>query len=656
MPNTEPSHSKSTPFKNFITQLTKLKRSEKLVLQLFTDIFLASASLVLTAFLVDYEIFTALESNYFLILASVVSTTVLATYLLGVYAVSVRFITGGILKRIACVSLIVSGFLSIFTIDLGLISTTKVLLIHSLTLFLFLGSVRFGARFLFRKLEHIHGKEIAIYGAGEAGRQVVYSLFHSKDFMPVAFVDDDLQKWGLTIAGLPVFPLSKIAEIKKEFNIDTILLAATNMTKSRRLEVLDETQNLGLGLKTIPSTNEILKEPTKVSEIRDVQAEDILGRHAIEPINQLMGKTIKKRVVLVTGAGGSIGSELCRQVLLQQPSELILFELSESALYQVEVELLEMLENLEQSTNLVAILGSVNDKDYLLRIFSEHKVETIFHAAAYKHVPLLEKNVFSAALNNVFGTLSITSAAAEIGVKNFILISTDKAVRPTNVMGATKRIAELILQSFNAEEYPTTFSMARFGNVLGSSGSVIPRFTKQISEGGPVTVTHPEITRYFMTIPEAASLVIQSSAMAQGGDVFLLDMGKPVKIVALASAMIKLSGYIPYFVTENDIDVAASPNKIAIKYTGLRPGEKLYEELLIENSSLNTDHPRIFKTNEKFIRLDVLTEYLSDLQQACNDFDKPALLKVLHDLPIDFKPDGNMNATDGISKGDLNYN
>ncbi len=417
------------------------------------------------------------------------------------------------------------------------------------------------------------------------------------------------------------------------------MLAVPSATRARRKQIIDSLVHLPAEVLTIPDMKDIIAGKAEIDELKDVEIEDLLGRDSVEPQQSLMEKNVKDKVVMVTGAGGSIGSELCRQIIKSQPKTLILFELSEFALYKIDRELSSLLvSDPELSVELVPLLGSVQRSHRLSTSMKSFGVQTVYHAAAYKHVPLVEYNVVEGVRNNVFGTYYTAKAAAEAKVESFVLISTDKAVRPTNVMGTTKRVAELGLQALSdsmqkpTDEQPSTcFSMVRFGNVLGSSGSVIPLFKKQIEDGGPITVTHPDIIRYFMTIPEAAQLVIQAGAMAKGGDVFVLDMGEPVKISDLAVNLVQLSG----------LEIKDDDNPygdIEIKYSGLRPGEKLFEELLIGDNVESTAHPRIMTASERFLGLGQYEEFLEKLDAACHNYDQDMIRDLLLGAPTDFSP------------------
>jgi FlaA1/EpsC-like NDP-sugar epimerase len=555
----------------------------------------------------------------------------------GLYRVLVRYVTGKILIAagkgavIAAVALYVAGI----TLDASL--PRSVPIIFAVFVFLFVGGLRFMMRKILRKPNQSNKRPALIYGAGEAGIQLLNSLFHGRDYTPVALIDDDPSLQNLAIGGLRVFAPDQISRLAGETGAQVVLLAIPSISRNRRREILGELGALQLEIKTIPGLSDIISGKAKISELRTVSAEDLLGRDPIAPYPELLGKTITDRVVMVSGAGGSIGSELCRQILSQKPSTLVLYEVSEFALYTIEAELSGTAKKMQYQTTVFPILGSVQHSRRLERVIKKFGVQTIYHAAAYKHVPLVEENVVEGILNNVFGTLAITLAAKNLGVESFTLISTDKAVRPTNIMGATKRTAELICQAHAQEASPTLFSMVRFGNVLGSSGSVIPRFRDQIEIGGPVTVTHKDITRYFMTIPEAAQLVIQAGALGQGGDVFVLDMGEPVKILDLAMTMVGLHGLQPYIV-DHPGQFLPEKGDIPVCFTGLRKGEKLYEELLIGNNPSPTQHPRIMTASEDLLPMSELMALLDRLFQACENADLPAIIAILHELPLEYAP------------------
>ncbi|MFO6423857.1 polysaccharide biosynthesis protein [Motilimonas sp. KMU-193] len=471
---------------------------------------------------------------------------------------------------------------------------------------------------------------VIIYGAGNAGYQLAHALSRGMDYRPAAFIDDDVKKHGTTIHGLRVYPYSQLENLIATHCAVKILLALGSTPRKQRAKIIDRLESCSAEVLSMPSVDDITTGRAKINDIENIQVEDLLGRTPVPPIPDLLAQCISNKNVMVTGAGGSIGSELCRQIITQAPSKLILFELNEFSLYKIEQEISNYIKANNLTTELHAVLGSVQRQKRLTLVLKKYRIETIYHAAAYKHVPLVEQNVVEGVRNNVFGTLRCAEAAITANVKHFVLISTDKAVRPTNVMGASKRMAELILQSLAIRKGNNTiFAMVRFGNVLGSSGSVVPLFREQIKQGGPVTVTHENIIRYFMTIPEAAQLVIQAGAMAKGGDVFLLDMGAPVKIIDLATRMIKLSG----LTIKTDEDPFG---EIAIQITGLRPGEKLYEELLIDGNAEATAHPSIMKAKEGFLNWQQLSKILHPLDTACTNYNEEVIAEILHQAPTGY--------------------
>ena len=466
---------------------------------------------------------------------------------------------------------------------------------------------------------------LLIFGAGTAGVQTAVALAVSRQFTLVGFVDDDPAKCGRSINGVPVWPASAVAERIAREGVTDILLAIPGATRERRKAIVDALKALPVHVRTLPSMQDLASGRVKVQDFRELDIEDLLGRDPVPPRADLLAQDIAGRVVMVTGAGGSIGSELARQIFAQHPHTLILLDHSEFALYTIHQELLALRLGALADIALVPVLARVSDSAHMKALCLHHRPATVYHAAAYKHVPLVEFNPGQGVLNNVFGTLSVAAAALEAQVGRFVLISTDKAVRPTNIMGASKRMAELVLQAL-AQRHGgpggTCFSMVRFGNVLGSSGSVVPFFRQQLAAGGPLTVTHPEVTRYFMTITEAAQLVLQAGAMGQGGDVFVLDMGEPVKILDLAHRMVQLAGL-------SVRDAAHPDGDIEIAITGLRPGEKLYEELLIGDNPQSTLHPRIMKAHEDMLPWDVLQDHLSALRAAAVAEDEAQIRAVL---------------------------
>ena len=491
-------------------------------------------------------------------------------------------------------------------------------------------------------------QRVAIYGAGAAGNQLLTALRMGKRMLPVAFIDDDDSIANRVIDGVKVYKSRHIQQMIEDTSAQEVLLAIPSASRSRRREILNSLECFPVHVRTIPGFMDLASGRVSVSDLQEVDIADLLGRDAVPPQTVLFERCIRGQVVMVTGAGGSIGSELCRQIVSTGPTTLLLFEHSEYNLYSIHCELEQRVRRDSLPVRLVPILGSIRNLDRLFDLMRTWSVNTVYHAAAYKHVPMVEHNIAEGVLNNVLGTTFTAQAAVKAGVEHFVLISTDKAVRPTNVMGSTKRLAEMVLQALSAEQAPvllddeglhqvnkTRFTMVRFGNVLGSSGSVIPLFHEQIRRGGPVTVTHPNITRYFMTIPEAAQLVIQAGAMGLGGDVFVLDMGQPVKIAELAEKMIHLSG----------LSVRSEKNQqgdIAIEFTGLRPGEKLYEELLIGDNVSPTEHPMIMRANEEHLPWELFKVRLSELLDAVERDDYDRVRQLLRETVSGYKPEGEI--------------
>lgn len=508
----------------------------------------------------------------------------------------------------------------------------------ALVALIYVGGTRLLVRGYYQWLikHYTHKEPVIIYGAGGSGVQLASSLSTGHEFYIVGFLDDDASLWNSVIKGVKVFSPNKTFDLIKQYGIKRVLLAMPNASNHERKRVLDRFAGEALQVLTVPSMPEIVAGTATVDQLREVALEDLLGRDSVPPCEDLLDTSIKDKVVMVTGAGGSIGSELCRQILAIQPKVLLLFEISEFSLYSIDQELNQLRLSLGFSFPIITLLGSVTNGKRLSAVLAHYKVQTIYHAAAYKHVPLVEHNIFEGVRNNIFGTSVLAEAALAANVERCVLISTDKAVRPTNIMGATKRFAELIIQDLAAStaeniKSKTIFSIVRFGNVLGSSGSVVPLFRKQINAGGPVTVTHPRITRFFMTIPEAALLVIQAGSMATGGDVFVLDMGEPVKIVDLATRMIELTGL-------EIRDDEHPEGDIALAFSGLRPGEKLYEELLIGEKVTGTRHPKIMRAEEETLTRVQIDSFLIALEGAESEFDYLNARKILEQAVIGFKP------------------
>jgi FlaA1/EpsC-like NDP-sugar epimerase len=477
---------------------------------------------------------------------------------------------------------------------------------------------------------------VLIYGAGDAGRQLMGALSHSYEMQVVGFLDDDPKLQGSTLGGRRIYSPERLIDLTASLDVSEVLLAIPSASRFRRNQIIKLMRDAKVGIQTLPSMSDLASGKISTQDLRSLDIDDLLGRELVLPNSDLLTKNSLAKTVMVTGAGGSIGGELCRQIMEQAPKTLLLVEQSEYALYQIHHEITSRIENHGGlNVQIVPLLASVTNPDRMRVIVGDWQPDVIYHAAAYKHVPLVEANVVEGIRNNTIGTLTVAQIAIELGVPHFILISTDKAVRPTNVMGASKRLAEMILQALAQSTSKTKFSMVRFGNVLNSSGSVVPKFRQQIKDGGPVTVTDLRMTRYFMTIPEAAQLVIQAGALATGGDVFLLDMGEPVKIVDLARRMIELSG----------LDVKDAQNlegDIEIEEIGLRPGEKLYEELLIDGNPEKTIHPRVFKSHEDFLPWSELELKVQQISQAIEKNDDQALIALLKELVSGYKPEHHL--------------
>ena len=496
---------------------------------------------------------------------------------------------------------------------------------------LYTGGSRLVMRQVFNAQIGRGAERVVIYGAGDAGARLCTALLGSNEWRPVAFVDDKHALQGSFINGIEVFSPRLLSSLVHDRAISGVLLALPSASRRRKREILASLECLALHVRSLPDMSDILSGKARIDEIREVDVADLLGRDAVPPNPQLFDACIRNKVVMVTGAGGSIGSEICRQIVRLKPRQLVLFEMSELALYTIDRELRQIMQTEGMVVELIPLLGNAHHRDRVRSVLVTYRVDTVYHAAAYKHVPIVEHNAVEGVHNNVIATWYTAEAALDAGVETFVLISTDKAVNPTNVMGATKRAAEVVLQGLHQRSERTRFCMVRFGNVLASSGSVVPLFQEQICRGGPITVTHPDVIRYFMTIPEAAQLVIQAGSMARGGDVFVLDMGKPVRIDDLARRMVNLMG-----LTVRD---ASNPDgDIEILYTGLRPAEKLFEELLIGNNVSGTDHPMILRAMEHSLPWAHVEALLSELLIALRGFDCVAVVDVLRALVIEYKP------------------
>jgi FlaA1/EpsC-like NDP-sugar epimerase len=568
------------------------------------------------------------------LLACLIAITVFIFIKMGLYRTVLRYVTAKIFVTVLfgmCIS-------TLFLITMAYFS--DVFLPRAVPIIYFAFSLLFicGSRLFFRMMltYAVRGRiPVIIYGAGASGRQLLTALRQVDEYFPVAFVDDNPLLSKVVIHGVTVYPSKSLDKLISRYGIKKILLAMPSISVEKRREVITNLENFPCEVLSIPGMVDLVEGKAQIMSLKKVSIDDLLGREPVAPSEQLLAKNIRGKVVMVTGAGGSIGSEICRQIITQKPKILILFEVSEFALYSIEKELSMAVNKSDNDIVIIPLMGSVQKLHRLETIMRVFNVNTVYHAAAYKHVPLVEYNVVEGVRNNIYGTFYCAKAAISSQVETFILVSTDKAVRPTNTMGATKRVAELVLQALAKEQSVTCFSMVRFGNVLGSSGSVVPLFEKQIEQGGPVTLTHKDIIRYFMTIPEASQLVIQAGAMARGGDVFVLDMGDPVRIYDLATRMVKLSGLTVKDESNPDGD-------IEICITGLRPGEKLYEELLIGEQVLATTHPRIMTAHEDMLSWQELEVYLKQMDEACNNFEHDKIRELLLKIPTGFQP------TDGI--------
>lgn len=585
--------------KDFIRSIASLPRRQKQVVLVTMDVCMLPLMMWL-AYAIrlarpNVTVMQGLEAWF--IYVAIFGVSVFAV--LGIYRAIVRSFNEDYLLRISIGTFVqIVALYAIKKLDVAFIPMS-IPLMYGFMLFSYMwwsrGVIRYATLKTFAKKQT--RKRVAIYGAGLAGQQIAAALNRSDDYLPVCFIDDKKSLRGQSLSGLKIYSPKKAQKKLGKFGIEEVLLAMPSVGRARKKEIIESFEATDVKIMELPGVTQLVDGKVKVSDIREVDIIDLLGRDPVPPKPELLEKNIKNKVVMVTGAGGSIGSELCRQIVKHQPKMLVLFEMSEFALYSIDRELQF------SGVEVISVLGSVTNQQKLERILQKYGVQTVYHAAAYKHVPLVEANPFEGIYNNSIGTQYSVDAAVAQGVETFVLISTDKAVRPTNVMGASKRMAELYCQGLAATNPKIQISIVRFGNVLGSSGSVVPLFKKQIAQGGPVTVTHPEVTRYFMTIPEAAQLVIQAGAMGTGGDVFLLDMGESVKIVDLARQMIRLSGFRP--VDEHGI------GDIEIQFTGLRSGEKLYEELLIDaNHVKQTEHERILKAYEEYYSYEEINQKL----------------------------------------------
>jgi FlaA1/EpsC-like NDP-sugar epimerase len=625
--------------------LFSLSRRTKRLIMIGADAVMLPAALWAALVLKSDHLSFSVTDHWDLFLVGTI-TAILIFSMLGLYRAIIRFIGPQ-----AMVVVVVGIVLSASTLGFydRLHAQTHIpwsaLAIYAALALLYLAASRFLVRYMF--YFGLNGRaeapRVAIYGAGEAGAKLSAVLRGGPDFQPVAFIDDKRSLRGSRINGIKVFDPAELPALIEELQIGRVLLAMPAASRRRRREILEKLEPLGVHVQSLPDLSEIISGNARIDELREVDAGDLLGRDPVPPDPALFERSIRGRRVMVTGAGGSIGSELCRQILRCSPQRLVLFEMSEIALYQIERELTDATRNRSCATEIIPLLGNAHHRSRLREVLAAFSVQTVYHAAAYKHVPIVEHNIIEGIHNNVISTWYAAEAALETNVDTFVLISTDKAVNPANVMGATKRFAEVVLQALQQRSRHTRFCMVRFGNVLASSGSVVPLFQEQIRRGGPVTVTHPDVMRYFMTIPEAAQLVIQAGAMATGGDVFVLDMGQPVRIDDLARRLISLMGLTIRDQSNPDGD-------IEINYTGLRPAEKLFEELLIGANVAGTEHPKIMRAIEHGLSWERTKQILDELLVALANFDCPRSMALLSDAVAEYPLRRNIRDYVWISK------
>jgi FlaA1/EpsC-like NDP-sugar epimerase len=616
---------------SLLTSLLWKPRCVKRRVLITIDALSVAASLQLATILHLESLHPLTDARLWSTIALAVPVSLLLFHWLGLYRLVLRYMNHTTVTVMGMAVLASGLVVWLAAWPLNHQQTIPIAVIHSLLLLLGIGGVRFLLRELYLLSRRPQRQPVVIYGAGAAGCELVSALRHGGEYEPVAFVDDWRGLDGALVEGLRVYHPEQLPRLISEYRVTMVLLAIPSAPRCRRRDILQWLSVLPVPVMTIPGSADVISGRASISEVREVALEDLLGREPVPPFIDLMDANIRDKSVMVTGAGGSIGSELCRQILAQQPARLLLVDHCEYGLYAIEQELSCHQGVSRSGTELKALLVSVQQRDALETIFAAFEVHTVYHAAAYKHVPMVEHNLIEGVRNNVFGTLTLARAAMEAGVEAFVMVSTDKAVRPTNAMGATKRLTELICQAFADAQHDTRFCMVRFGNVLGSSGSVVPLFRRQIEQGGPVQVTHPEITRYFMTISEAAQLVIQAGAMGKGGEVFVLDMGEPVRIRDLAVNMIRLSGL--------EVKDAEHPDgDIEIVYSGLRPGEKLYEELLIGGELGRTRHHRIMTSRERFWAWPRLEAFLLELEEALSTSDHLGIRQLLLTAPLDYRP------------------
>ena len=613
-----------------------LPRYQKRIVSILTDSVCLPFAIWLALSLRLDSLYVTSEPKVWAVAIVTVLSSIFVFARLGLYRAVIRYMSNHAMVAIILGVSLSALVLSVVSFAFQTPIPRSVPIIYWCLAMIFVGGTRMVVRSVVHRNIMKEKERVIIYGAGKSGLQLSSILFHAKQLQPIAFIDDDVSKQGSILNGIRVYSPNAMAGVVSKYGAKRVLLALGHAPRSKRSLIIRQLEPYSVVVQTIPQINDVVSGKARIEEIRDVEIEDLLGRDEVSADKELLSDCITGKSVMVTGAGGSIGSELCRQIIRLKPSKVVLFELSEFALYKIEQEISLFVTKRGLAIEVHGVIGSVQKQHRMEVIMKSFEVNTVYHAAAYKHVPLVEQNVIEGVRNNVFGTWYCAEAAIKSGVETFILISTDKAVRPTNVMGATKRLSELVLQGLAQRQQETRFCMVRFGNVLGSSGSVVPLFRRQIQEGGPLTVTHRNITRYFMTIPEAAQLVIQAGSMGEGGDVFLLDMGEQVRISDLAEKLIHLMG----------LEVKSEENPdgdIEIHYTGLRPGEKLYEELLIGNNPSATSHSRIMKARELSLSWSDVEVILGKIDQYSYLFDCQSVRDVLIKAPLGYTPSSEIN-------------
>ena len=616
----------------------------KSALQIFFDALIILIAITAAVFLRIETLVFAAQPEFITCISFVLFPTIFLFAKLGLYRAFMRYVS----IEVAVLAALGSGFsalaLLLASLMLAPFIPWTVAVIYAALLFILICASRFIIRALFRMGGSHKRRKLAVYGAGEAGAQILQSLRTSPNYLVRMVIDDNPKIHGQEIFGLRIMSFDEAAKKFEDLKIDTVLLAMPSVGSTAHQKIFARVNEHALDVKTIPPVASLINGSAKITEFKDMAIEDLLGRERVAPQPDLMGKNIAGKTVLVTGAGGSIGSELCRQMINLKPKKLLLCDVSELAIYTISEEIKRRASKFE--VELVLLVGSVQDRSFVEAAMRSQKIDTIYHAAAYKHVPLMEQNILQAVKNNTLGTMVLAGEAVSAGVASFTLVSTDKAVNPTNIMGASKRLAERVCMMMGIEQSGTRFSVVRFGNVLGSSGSVVPLFKQQIASGGPITLTHTDVTRYFMTISEAVQLVIQASSLAKGNEVFVLDMGRPVKIRDLAFKMVQLSGLKPYL--EGEGDLAENEGGIAVRITGLRPGEKMYEELTFNNNLVGTAHPRIMTVSEAVMTATEMRNVADRLERLITAGDHAGLIKLLIEtaeyLPGQTEPDATAEA------------